>query len=116
MIEFYWRGLNDMVSAVLSVERAPQRAKPKLDRIMRGIFRETQANVHVDTGALKASGELDTGIIGDTWEGEISYGDEDVPQAIFEIILGGDHDYMRDVEDHNAEILDAMAWSMVPRR
>ena len=71
-------------------------------------FAATQAAVHVESGALKASGKVSTGhAMGmATWEGEISYGDAGpVDYAIYEKRRGvhwagkssarGDHDFMR---------------------
>lgn len=74
-------------------------------------FGLTQAAVHVETGALKASGKKETNKQGLTheWHGSITYGDSTaVDYAIYEKRRGvhwagasagkGDHDFMRPLE------------------
>jgi hypothetical protein len=52
------------------------KGKLLLDAVLETGFAMTQADVHVQTGALKATGEHDTEVhdATDTWEGTIEYG------------------------------------------
>lgn len=49
------------------------------------LFADTQAHVHVETGALKASGIVRTHFDGSEWSGEIEY---DAHPGIFELARG----------------------------
>lgn len=88
------------------------KGKMLLDAVLHKGFLLTQAAVHVETGALKASGQEDSEVdkLTSTWEGEITYGSPGdsgpVDYAIYEKARGvggaggasdakGDHDFIR---------------------
>lgn len=95
------------------LERAPG---PKERQVLKAVlevgFGLTQAAVHTETGALKASGKTNTDYdrMDDRWQGEITYGDDPGPvdYAIYEKRRGvhwagassakGDHDFFRPLE------------------
>ena len=68
-------------------------------------FAQTQEEVHVISGALKASGKQSTEANRETskWIGEISYGGNGVNYAAIEQDRHGDHDFMSNV--HLTEFL-----------
>ena len=85
--------------------------KRALNGVLDAGFAATQAAVHVETGARKASGKKSSSRNRATheWQGEISYGDAQfVDYAIYEKRRGvhwagassarGDHDFMRPLE------------------
>lgn len=95
------------------LERAPsQKDRQVLKGVLNVGFASTQAVVHTESGALKASGQTDTSYskLDHRWEGEISYGEDEGPvdYAIYEKRRGvhwvgdsagkGDHDFMRPLE------------------
>lgn len=84
-----------------------ERHAVRLDAVLQGIFAETQALVHVVSGELKASGRVHSQVTGSVWEGTIAYGGPGVPQAIYEIERGGNHDYTRLIPSHYDELLAA---------
>ena len=104
------------------LERLPDhRTKTLLDAVLQKGFRQTQAAVHVLTGALKASGRAESEIhrTPGVWEGEITYGSRDVgpvDYAIYEVNKEadehGDHDFMRPLgtldPDFRAAILEVL--------
>ncbi len=59
----------------------------------------TRAQVHVDTGALKASGKESSDVRPGRWEGKFSFGDkaQQVDYAIYERARGGAHDFFNGV-------------------
>lgn len=61
------------------------------DDVTEEYFAASQDVVHVISGRLKASGDLDNWIESDRWRSEIEYS---APYAAFEFIRGGDHDAM----------------------
>jgi hypothetical protein len=94
----------------------------QLDTIMEAAFADTQADTHIITGSLKASGKLETSInqrrggrgrfaSGYDWEGSIEYGG-DAPGAINDPVeyagcepdRGQDHDFMRSADDYETVI------------
>lgn len=64
-------------------------------------FKTARANVHVDTGRLKASGKKSTesSKAASKWSGEFSFGDEaqGVDYAIYEKERGGEHNFFNQV-------------------
>lgn len=79
MAEAEWHysvgGLRDMIDALRLVERRPSfRTTARLETVLQTAYGVTQANVHVITGRLKASGRTKTDFDGDRWTGEIIYG------------------------------------------
>lgn len=90
-------------SLIKTAEDAPKKAKPKLDLALHDAFAQTQADVHVLSGALKASGTKRSEIVdGNVWEGTIEYGSDEVAYAEAERLRGGNHDFFRNVH-HNSE-------------
>lgn len=81
------------------LERAPERAKFHLDRVLARGFTATQGAVHIITGSLKMSGKMESELHRDYWEGTISYGgvslgvNNPVTYAIYEKARDGDHDF-----------------------
>ena len=108
--------LNSDWSAVdREIDRLERQPSAKTKQVLKAVlevgFGLTQAAVHTETGALKASGRTstDTDKSTHTWEGEISYGDTSGPvdYAIYEKRRGvhwvgdssvkGDHDFFREL-------------------
>jgi len=95
------------------------KAKAALHAVLDFGFAQTQAAVHVESGALKASGKISVSGGGETWEGEIQYGGAGpVDYAIYEKRRGthwvgksaarGDHDFMRPLADLHPLWVEAM--------
>ena len=94
------------------LERLPDlKMRGLLDNALEASFQLTQEAVHVESGALRASGKMESSSsrLTQTWEGEISYGDDGlVDYAIYEKRRGvhwvgpsgakGDHDFMRPLD------------------
>lgn len=57
-------------------------------------FDRTQEAVHILSGDLKRSGEMSVRPYGRTIVGEVTYGNEEVDYAPYEIARGGSHDFM----------------------
>lgn len=71
-----------------------------LNLALRAGFLDTQANAHVLTGRLKASGEMSSRTEPDgAWIGHIEYGGPGVEQALYEMARGGEHDWMRNMPE-----------------
>lgn len=70
-----------------------------LDAALESSLEITRARVHVDTGALKASGDAEAKVLPGVWEGSFSFGDSvaGVDYAIYELARGGDHDFFSKV-------------------
>lgn len=105
-----WSGPEDKLKRF---EKLPSgRTKRALDAVLDVGFGLTQAAVHTETGALKASGKSSSSLdrMDHAWEGEIAYGEEQGPvdYAIYEARRGvhwvgdsaakGDHNFMRPLE------------------
>lgn len=106
------------------------RAKHLLDWVLDTGFRLTQAAVHVQTGALKASGEKESSVnrIFHVWEGQITYGSPGgapVDYAIYEQARGvggaggpsdasGNHDFMAPLHSLDPEFRAAMKAALRP--
>lgn len=63
------------------------------------VVRDVDFRVHVETGDLKGSGRSSSTVVGDYWQGRITYGgtmgtQQFVDYAGFEKARGGDHDFM----------------------
>lgn len=61
------------------------RIKPAMDAVMEVAFTDTQAAVHVFSGALKASGSWSSEVTDGEYVGEISYGGAMAPHAVYEL-------------------------------
>ena len=73
--------------------------RAKLDVVMRGAFLDAQSKIHVDSGALLASGNHGSDVLdgGSTWVGWMVWGGHPgTEQAIYEEALGGQHSWLRD--------------------
>ena len=75
-------------------------ATTALERILILQFAAGQAAVHVDTGSLRGSQEIDSDYAGGRWVGVISFGgaspgfvNDPVDYAIYEAARGGAHDF-----------------------
>lgn len=74
----------------------------RLDSIVVGMFIQTQMDVHIQTGSLRASAKVNSHFEGMKWEGKIKYGGlapgaihDPVTYAEIEYLRGGDHNFMR---------------------
>jgi hypothetical protein len=80
-----------------------------LDRAMREAFDDTQLKVHTLSGALKASGRVETRSDKKSWTGEITYGGTpSCDYAIYEERRGGAHDFLRGVPEYEDKLLAAL--------
>lgn len=92
----------------------------ELEALLKAAFVQTQAETHVITGSLKASGKTESDFDGDVWTGNITYGgalwrtptpgpaNDPVDYAIYEMARGGAHDFFNGLvgyEDKIEEIL-----------
>lgn len=77
------RFLEEGIKRLRTVE---DRLKPAMDAAMAVVFEDMREAVHIDTGALKASGvwSSETDSDGD-WSGEISFGGPTADYAVFEL-------------------------------
>lgn len=68
------------------MEHIEDRLQRNLDGVLKQAFDQTQAEIHVESGALKASGSWSSSIdeSGD-YVGEIRYGGALAPHAIYEL-------------------------------
>lgn len=81
----------------------------RFEAVANAVFAETQAAVHVITGRLKRSGNLDTDTTGKKWRATISYGDElDVHYAGYELARGDTHDFLAPARESKAAFVQAM--------
>lgn len=108
-------GLDGMIKEMQRLQRelSPSAATvARLDAALAQTFARTQADVHVHTGALKASGRVSSEVDrhAHRWEGTITYGSETDPAAWYEVARGQDHDFMRSTRDELTDELfrDAM--------
>lgn len=113
-----WRAVDREIDRL---ERMPSgRTQQSLTGILHAGFELTQAAVHVESGALRASGQVSSNVdrLTHTWEGEISYGEDSGPvdYAIYEQRRGahwvgdsaakGDHDFLDPLKTlHEAYVL-----------
>jgi hypothetical protein len=74
----------------------------RLDSIVVGMFIQTQMDVHVQTGSLRASAKVNSHYEGMRWEGSIKYGGlapggihNPVTYAEIEYLRGDEHNFMR---------------------
>ncbi len=71
-----------------------------LERLLAVQFAAAQAAVHVDTGSLRGSQEIDSDYLAGRWHGQISFGgpspgfvNNPVDYAVYEAARGGAHDF-----------------------
>lgn len=76
------------------------RATADLEKVLALQFAAGQAAVHVDTGSLRGSEEIDSDFAGGRWTGIVSFGgaspgfvNDPVDYAIYEAARGGRHDF-----------------------
>lgn len=88
-----------------------------LESALEKAFGITQMDVHVITGHLKASGDKDSHVVGETWHGSISYGepgdahwkkDPHATYATFERGRGGSHDFFGNIHILDDTLLHAV--------
>lgn len=86
-----------------------------LEGVLTAQFAATQAQVHVDTGSLRGSGEIDSAYARGVWEGQITYGgpspgfpNDPVDYAYYEFRRGGAHDFREPAEALDARYGQAM--------
>lgn len=113
------------------LEKMPtQKARHLLDAVLTKGFAMATAAVHVETGALKASGKKSSTVrrILGVWEGEITFGSpsgQPVDYAIYEKRRGvggaggasdakGDHDFIRPLKSLDLEYRMAMKEALRP--
>lgn len=93
---------------------APHNATAGLERVLEDAFDHTQAQVHVLSGSLRASGRTSSDVTDAVWHGEISYGgsssgypNDPVVYEWFERRRGGSHDFMAGIEDYANDFIEA---------
>lgn len=85
--------LSSLKKALREFENMPTpEMQSELGRVLDRAFATTQENVHVDTGALRASGERAASEYGGEWRGRINYG-KGVHYAQWEFSRDGHHPY-----------------------
>ncbi len=90
-------------------------ATAALERVLALQFAAGQAAVHVDTGSLRGSQEIDSDYAGGRWAGVISFGgaspgfvNDPVDYAIYEAARGGHHDFTLPITRLSPQYHDAM--------
>lgn len=111
-------GLDDLINFVKKVAAPPSfLVTGKLESTLQEAFVQTQDQVHVISGRLKASGHTDTDFDGYTWTGEIKYGGRTgtpAYYAIYEMNRGGTrpdgtpHDWFTGLEVYDKKFEDAI--------
>lgn len=88
-IFYYVQGLDEMIDAMDALTKPPTPATiAQLDAVLEEGFEMTQAQTHVISGDLKASGDTDSKFTGHLWHGAINYGgppDTPAYYAIYEL-------------------------------
>jgi hypothetical protein len=100
------------------LERLSNLPTPEVSARLRGVlddaFMESQKHVHVDSGALIASGETSTSEHGSEWRGRITYGRGGVYYAGWEFARGeGDDshnpfDHLGEYEERFEDVIDGV--------
>lgn len=87
----------------------------RLESVLTDVFQETQRIVHVRTGSLRGSGDLDSDYRDHTWHGDLSYGGQSpgfihdpVRYAQIELARGGSHFFMLPALTADSRYLDAV--------
>lgn len=72
----------------------------RLEQVLSLQYQAGQVAVHVDTGSLRASEEIDSDYAGGRWAGQVSFGgpspgfpNDPVVYAVYEAARGGAHDF-----------------------
>lgn len=88
----------------------------RLETTLGKAFAHTQAQTHIITGSLKASGHTASDFDGNMWTGTISYGgplfgtpvpgppNDPVDYAIYERARGGTHDFFAGLDAYEQEV------------
>lgn len=86
-----------------------------LDSILSAVAVTVRASVHIQTGSLRASGQADAEYKNKKWKGEITYGGKangyphnPVDYASVEQERGGDHDFLRFVDEFDEAYEEAI--------
>lgn len=87
----------------------------ELERILALQFAAGQAAVHVDTGSLRGSQEIDSDYAAGRWSGQISFGgaspgfaNDPVDYAVYEAARGGTHDFTMPIYRQTGRYRQAM--------
>lgn len=105
-IDSDWSGFEAELDRLADIPTSIDEAK--LNAVMALNAEDVREDVHVDTGALKASVHSEGEVTGDTWRGSVSVG-EGLDYAEYERRRSGDHDYMTpNIEMMNARLLAAV--------
>lgn len=90
-------------------------AVARLEQILTLQFQAGQAAVHVDTGSLRASEEIDSDFTGGRWTGTVAFGgpspgfpNDPVVYAAYEAARGGLHDFTVPITRQSGRYRQAM--------
>lgn len=97
-----------MIFQLTLMSSPAQSARQALDAALRRAFNQTQLDVHVVLGNLRRSGHMESGVRGQTWIGDITYGNATVDYALLELERGGEHDFLRHVYLYEPDIAHAL--------
>lgn len=94
-IEFRYEGLREMIERIEAVGRQPTpEQRTAMEAVARSAFEASQAEVHIESGQLRASGEFEAQHGPHTVEATLSWGSGDRHSfwaARMEISRGGEH-------------------------
>lgn len=91
-----------------------------LDAAFAAAYGQAEAQVHVRTGSLKASGKSETRSEEHTWDGEFSFGgpstgiNNPVDYAIYEKARGGAHDFLGNLQLAETLHVEAIKEGLTP--
>lgn len=108
--------LRDLINDLEEGARPPSfKITAKFEAVLGQAFAHTQAQTHIISGSLKASGHTSSDFDGDTWSGTVAYGGplwaspvpgpphDPVDYAIYEKARGGAHDFFSGLEVYEQE-------------
>ena len=113
-------GLDGMIDAMQRVSKPSFLVTHELEGALSNVFAQTQANTHIISGRLKASGRTNTSFNGKEWSGTIEYGgDKYIPTGtnlvtgaafqetayydVYEKARGGGQDFFKGLESYDNE-------------
>jgi hypothetical protein len=103
--------ISDIDRELARLEHAPDHGVTfALEAVLATVFTMTQTVVHVETGALKASGTISSDYADHQWSGQVEYGSSgrveyaryEMENAMDSPKYGGMHNYMRPAEEADA--------------